>query len=1292
MKLQDEKFSSLQQPLPVPSSTQRRKKLHPIANRLLTLTLLAATCGTFYFQLLPALRGERHRQIAQPSSYSQHSDPADEWEDNIWPIRPPTPWDISTDFPFPRKLEYDVAEGTWLRLDVHPKSGEIVFDMAGDIYCLPAAAYNGSSSPSDPTKAVPILLGVPHDSDPHFSPEGERIVFRSDAELGIENIWVREWVGCEEMDLRPASPRGELQVALSLKNDEEALLAGGTQETAERRRRRLVREGRLQAQRVTNETYRWVSDARFHPSGSKVIATKWFTTSRSLAAGEGWEYPIPDIGATVSVGSGQRLIGRTLPDGWGAAQYGDQQVGPEQFIWRGEDTIIYSMNVADTNGQFEYSKDLHKGIYAIYSRNVTTGETERLVSASPGGASRPEISRDGRTLAYVTRVRDKSVLVLKDLSSGTIHHAWYGLTYDLSTVFAPMGTYPSFAFTPSDDAVIIWAAGQIHVVHLAVNAYGERVAKRVPPTQVHFVAHVEKQLAETRRSKTNLIDLETSNAQRVYAFKEMRADETGKRVVFQAAGATYVQQIGLLASTARRVPVRHVDQPYYSPSFVPGTDGDLVLHARWSDTNFTTFELANNTAGTAYELDGLPLGRYYAPVLCSCTGRQRMIAFVRTGGDLLTGNIVATAGTGLYIGSVTIPHDWSILSEAIKIHDVRFVPSDDLDVDDAPKMRFVDGNKRLLVEQARKAFIIDIAAGPSEFGRYEHTSIVSGRMSQEIVVTSGDAKSAPWVAFADFYQVYLARSDDIGENEDVWSKPGNATKGLARVSWDGGHDLVWSADGKKLFWLLGPYLHSLEVSTLDQCAKAIKEDPSTFGIACIKSLLEYQEVVVQHSSDINRLKKQALAKHQASQPDNQNVDSLVVINAKVLTMEIGGNHRLITDGVLVSKSGVIKSVGSARDVIVPDGSTIIDAQGGYLTPGFIDVHAHWGGMGALHPAKSWEQETFLAYGITTLHNPSSDNVDGFNERSRVESGQLIGPRIFHTGEIIYGAGAAGYHQDIHSMDEAVHALTRIKVEGGPASFSYKNYNLPSRASRQRLLLAARNLSMLCFPEGGMNYDWDLTYIIDGMTTIEHFLPMPVLYDDVLTLFALSGTGSTPTHIVNYGGAWGEQFVWATEDIPNDEKLRRFTRHDTLEELSESFSRPINSYALFNTSETVAKLVHKGLLAHIGAHGEPPLGLNYHAEMAFAREGGLSNYETLQAATSSAATTLGLYDSIGSLSPGKLADFLIFAPGVDLLQGDISGTRALRYVTRGGRMWEAESMTEVWPLAGRKQMMPTINAD
>ena len=68
----------------------------------------------------------------------------------------------------------------------------------------------------------------------------------------------------------------------------------------------------------------------------------------------------------------------------------------------------------------------------------------------------------------------------------------------------------------------------------------------------------------------------------------------------------------------------------------------------------------------------------------------------------------------------------------------------------------------------------------------------------------------------------------------------------------------------------------------------------------------------------------------------------------------------------------------------------------------------------------------------------------FSERFRIERGQMIGPRSYHTGDIIYGAGAPGIHQDIVNMAEARSALIRIKAEGGPASFSYKNYNLPSR--------------------------------------------------------------------------------------------------------------------------------------------------------------------------------------------------------------------------------------------------------
>ena len=83
-------------------------------------------------------------------------------------------------------------------------------------------------------------------------------------------------------------------------------------------------------------------------------------------------------------------------------------------------------------------------------------------------------------------------------------------------------------------------------------------------------------------------------------------------------------------------------------------------------------------------------------------------------------------------------------------------------------------------------------------------------------------------------------------------------------------------------------------------------------------------------------------------------------------------------------------------------------------------------------------------------------------------------------------------------------------------------------------------------------------------------------------------------------------------------------------------------------------------------------------------------QVFQAATSSPAQTLGIWDSVGSLSPGKLADFLVYPPGINLLEGDIGHTRQLTFVVRGGRMWNAENMAEVWPIEKSPQDMPPFN--
>lgn len=53
---------------------------------------------------------------------------------------------------------------------------------------------------------------------------------------------------------------------------------------------------------------------------------------------------------------------------------------------------------------------------------------------------------------------------------------------------------------------------------------------------------------------------------------------------------------------------------------------------------------------------------------------------------------------------------------------------------------------------------------------------------------------------------------------------------------------------------------------------------------------------------------------------------------------------------------------------------------------------------------------------------------------------------------------------------------------------------------------------------------------------------------------------------------------------------------------------------------------------------------------------------------------------------------MYPPGVDLLEGPIESTLDIRYVVRGGRVWDAETMVEVWPVKGRREPMPPLNAD
>ena len=493
-----------------------------------------------------------------------------------------------------------------------------------------------------------------------------------------------------------------------------------------------------------------------------------------------------------------------------------------------------------------------------------------------------------------------------------------------------MGTYPSFAFTPSGDAIIVWAAGQIYRVPLTIDsATGERILGG-DPTPLPFSAKVQKRISETLRPQTDILTLQNATLQQLHAFHDIAPNHDGSRLLFSGAGITYHQIIDNSPSSPAPtpIPVLRPAAAYYSPSWVANTDDPMAIHARWSNTHFTTFELVNLATNGVHQLTGLPFGRYTRPTLCQCTGRKRIIAFIRLGGDRMTGTIVATAGAGLYIGELSLPDAYSPNGSVIKVDNIRRITED---VDGTSKLRFLDGARRLLVQRAFGANVIDLVRGPDEFGGYHSEEVARGKFSTEVAV------SGSYKAFIEAYHVYLV--NDSNENKkanELWARPGNATGGLARLSVDGGHDLAWTGNGEKLFWLLGPYLHSIKVADVQaKCASIIKKDGKRFGIECVKGLLGVQKLVVWYQTDISRLKRDI---SKSLEGDASNRIDLVVRNATIITMETGYEETdVLKEATLLLRNGLVHSIVTG-DVQVPNATKVIDASGGFVVPGFIDVH------------------------------------------------------------------------------------------------------------------------------------------------------------------------------------------------------------------------------------------------------------------------------------------------------------------------------------------------------------------
>lgn len=385
--------------------------------------------------------------------------------------------------------------------------------------------------------------------------------------------------------------------------------------------------------------------------------------------------------------------------------------------------------------------------------------------------------------------------------------------------------------------------------------------------------------------------------------------------------------------------------------------------------------------------------------------------------------------------------------------------------------------------------------------------------------------------------------------------------------------------------------------------------------------------------------------------------AVAFLNVNVIPMD---RARVLADQTVVVQNGKITTVGRAASAAVPAGAIRVDGRGKYLMPGLTEMHGHITG-----PTNVYSPENvlflYIAGGATTVRGMQGQ-PSHLALRSRVESGDVIGPRLYLSSPPMSGQSVPDVATAERLVREAKQAgYDHLKVHEG---LSKEVYEAIARTAREVGLPWGGHVSMFVGVSGAL---------AARQSTIDHL-------DDYIDAIerddspVRNGTAQERQYtVMNYADeskipaiarATREAGVAVVPTMPLWEVLRGLHTPESMSERQELKYVPqqtrqgwVNQARNANTSvpreagrrevelrnKILKSLSDSGVLILLGSDAPQAFsvpGFSLQREMESMVAAGMSTFQVLQSGTINVATFYHLEGEAGTVAAGRRADLLL----------------------------------------------------